>query len=570
MRTLTLGLLNNFRIIYILISFSALILLGCAKKGFPPGGPADTTPPEVKEISPPDGSTKIDLSPVIKITFSEKMQKKFTQEAVLLFPPESLKYNWDKNSLIIKPKSPLKPNKTYLVTIGTKAVDSRNNKLKSSFSFAFSTGDFLDSGFISGEIFYNGKPEPGVSVWAYLLSNSNDITLGKDRPAYVIQSENDGKYSLKYLSKGNYRLVAVKDLNSDLIWDPAKEPLGLTFSDIKIEDENMNAGNLDFNLGLRDTAHFLLKECLAIDHQKLKLVFNKNLDIKSAYELGNIWLNPVSDTQRVKIVNSYFLHGDYKNLYLQLGEKLKETEYKIQLLNLKDEGKNVLEKSFNSCQFRNIVNPDTVKPKILAFVPIKNQINLALDLEAKIFFSEAMNQKSVENNFSLKDSLGNLVKGIYNWEGPAHFIFQPEKNLTGKMTYQLELNTQEVFDLSGNRLSDTLWNIKFTTVNPDTFGSVALEVKSKEKYLENIFVNLTSLDKRQAYQRILDKSGKFLLETVLPGKYLLDGFVDLDDNGKYSFGKLSPFELAEPFAIYSDTISVRSRWETAGIVLEFK
>lgn len=562
--------LGDLKIISALIFGFTLIFLGCAKKGFPPGGPADTAPPDVIETFPPNGSTKVEPSSQLKITFSEKMQKKLSQEAVFLFPPESLEYKWEKNSLIIKPKTPLKPNRTYVVTVGTKATDSRNNQLKSSFSFAFSTGEVLDQGFISGKIFYNGKPEPGVSIWSYLLTDSKDFAPGKEKPAYVVQTEKNGNYSLLYLSQGDYRLMAVKDANLDLSWDPVKEPLGLTFSDAKIDEASLKVENLNFNLALRDTAQFQLKECQALDNQKIKLSFNKNLDKKTASNANNFTLTSSTDTNRVKIGLIYFLYGENKNLYLLTADKLRDAEYKVSIANLQDEEKNILTQNFNGCQFKGSAPADTAKPKILNFAPLKDQINLPLETEIEIFFTEPMNQKSVENNFSLKDSSGYLVKGNNSWENGTHFKFTPEQNLSERTNYSAGLATQNVSDLSGNLLRDTLWNIKFTTVNPDTFGSVSLEVKSKEQYLENIIVNLSSLDKKQNYRKVLDKSGKFIFNSVIPGHYFLDGFVDFDHNGEYSFGKISPFEPAEPFSIHPDTIKVRSRWETAGVVLEFK
>lgn len=562
--------LGNLKIISALIFSFTIIFLGCAKKGFPPGGPADITPAEVIETFPPSGSTKIEPTAQLKITFSEKMQKKLTQEAVLLFPAESLEYKWEKNSLILKPKTMLKPNRTYVVTVGTKAKDSRNNQLKNSFSFAFSTGEFLDQGFIGGKVFYNGKPEPGVSIWAYLLTDSKDFAPGKEKPAYVVQTEKNGNYSLLYLSQGDYRLMAVKDANLDLSWDPVKEPLGLTFSDAKIDEASLKVENLNFNLALRDTAQFQLKECQALDNQKIKLSFNKNLDKKTASNANNFTLTSSTDTNRVKIGLIYFLYGENKNLYLLTADKLRDAEYKVSIANLQDEEKNILTQNFNGCQFKGSPPADTAKPKILNFAPLKDQINLPLETEIEIFFTEPMNQKSVENNFTLNDSSENTVKGNYNWENGTHFKFVPEQNLSGKMTYSVQLTTQNVSDLRGNLLPDTLWNIKFTTLNPDTFGSVSLEVKSKEQYLENIIVNLSSLDKKQNYRKVLDKSGKFIFDAIIPGHYFLDGFVDFDHNGEYSFGKIAPFEPAEPFSIHPDTISVRSRWETAGVVLEFK
>ena len=561
---------GNLKIISALIFGFTLVFLGCAKKGFPPGGPADITPAEVIETFPPTGSTKVGLTSQIKITFSEKMQKKLSQEAVLFFPAESLEFKWEKNSLILRPKTPLKPNQTYVVTVGTKAVDSRNNQLKNSFSFAFSTGEFLDQGFIAGKVFYNGKPEPGVSIWAYLLTNTKDIAPGKEKPAYVVQTEKNGNYSLQYLSPGNYRLLAVKDVNLDLNWDPSKEPLALTFSDAKIDEASLKVENVNFNLALRDTAQFQLKECRALDNQKIKLAFNKSLDKKTAYNANNFTLTSSTDTSKVKIGQIYFLYGENKNLYLLTADKLRDAEYKVSIANLQDEEKNILAQNLNFCQFKGSPQADTTKPKILYSAPAKNQNNLPLETEIEIFFTEPMNQKSVENNFSLKDSSGNIVKGNYNWEDGALFKFTPEQRLSGPMTYVAELVVQKISDLNGNLLQDSVWNVKFTTVNPDTFGSVSLEVRSQEQYLENIILNLNSLDKKQNYQKVLDKSGKFIFESVIPGQYLLNGYVDLDHNGKYSFGKISPFEPAEPFSIHPDTVKVRSRWETAGIVLEFK
>lgn len=562
--------LGNLKIISALIFSFTLIFLGCAKKGFPPGGPADIAPPDVIETFPPNGSTKVEPSSQLKITFSEKMQKKFTQEAVLLFPAESLEYKWEKNSLVLKPKTMLRPNRTYVVTVGTKAADSRNNQLKSSFSFAFSTGEFLDQGFITGKVYYNGKPEPGVSIWAYLLTNTKDIAPGKEMPAYVVQTEKNGNYSLQYLSQGNYRLLAVKDVNSDLNWDPSKEPLGLSISDAKIDEASLRVENLNFNLTLRDTARFQLKECQVLDNQKIKLAFNKNLDKKTAYNANDFTLISSADTNRVKMSQIYSLYGENKNLYLLTAEKLRDAEYKVFIANLQDEEKNVLTQSFNGCQFKGSAHPDTTKPRILNSTPLKNQIDLRLEAEIEVFFTEPMNQKSVENNFTLKDSSGNMVRGNYNWEYGTHFKFVPEQSLSGRMAYSAQLATHNVSDLSGNILLDSIWNIKFTTVNPDTFGSISLEVKSKEQYLENIFINVNSLDKKQNYQKVLEKSGKFVFDAVIPGSYLFGGFVDLDHNGKYSFGKISSFEPAEPFSIHPDTIQVRSRWETAGVVLEFK
>ena len=38
-------------------------------------------------------------------------------------------------------------------------------------------------------------------------------------------------------------------------------------------------------------------------------------------------------------------------------------------------------------------------------------------------------------------------------------------------------------------------------------------------------------------------------------------YLDLDDNKKYSFGRLSPYKPSEWFKSIPDTISIRSNWD---------
>ena len=58
--------------------------------------------------------------------------------------------------------------------------------------------------------------------------------------------------------------------------------------------------------------------------------------------------------------------------------------------------------------------------------------------------------------------------------------------------------------------------------------------------------------------------------TWLPeGKYILGGYVDLNQDQKYSPGHFYPFEFAEPYFIQPDTIRIRKRWEVSDFNSEF-
>jgi uncharacterized protein (DUF2141 family) len=72
-----------------------------------------------------------------------------------------------------------------------------------------------------------------------------------------------------------------------------------------------------------------------------------------------------------------------------------------------------------------------------------------------------------------------------------------------------------------------------------------------------------------SYQITLSRTDSFAFERILPGKYILGGYMDTDEDGKLSVGQPLPFSPLEPFAMRSDTVQVRARWETEGVDLTF-
>ena len=70
--------------------------------------------------------------------------------------------------------------------------------------------------------------------------------------------------------------------------------------------------------------------------------------------------------------------------------------------------------------------------------------------------------------------------------------------------------------------------------------------------------------KGEKKQIILDKPGPYQFEKLFPGLYLIYGFRDRDGNGEYSYGKVIPYQPAERFFFFPDTIKTRSRWPNEG------
>jgi hypothetical protein len=80
------------------------------------------------------------------------------------------------------------------------------------------------------------------------------------------------------------------------------------------------------------------------------------------------------------------------------------------------------------------------------------------------------------------------------------------------------------------------------------------------------YVNIFPLSGRgNKIELKLKPDNTFLAEWLSDGEYRIGGFLDLDQNGKYSFGSLFPFSFSEPVFMSPDTIKIRKRWEVAGV-----
>lgn len=577
----------------ILLLILVLVLLHCAKEGMPPGGPEDTTPPKVISVSPKPDSTEVNLNSKIEITFSERMSEEPTEGAVFIspFPKEPFDYNWRGRTLILSSPEPFLKDRTYVVTIGTDAQDLRRNRLSQSYTFAFSTGNRLDLGTISGEVWVKqqtgfGK-ETGISIWAYLLlqdtteiNPENEKSAGSIGPDYVTQTDEEGKYSLMNLSLGTYRLFAVQDVNRDLSWNWETEAIGVTTKDVELTEKDMSKAFVDFIIDKKDKSRPSLLNCIILNKNLVKLEFDKEIEEKAAQDSTNFKVLSVLTQKPLKIISAYYQDTDTKEIFLLTEGTNPKEKYELKVLDLKDKAGNSMDTTSNTCIFDGSEIPDTVGPQIRAVLPKDGTTHVPFDIKVKLTFDLPPEPQPVEPNFSLVDSNEIQITGKVEWSSPNTFVFSPDSLLSGKMKYKIKLLGKGVFNLLGTvPMRDSIFTSDFVTIDPDTLGSVSGKVEINEKVKSvPIILSLWQVEPTGlSYQMTLSRSGSpdseliepFLFERILPGKYLLSGYIDLNRDGDLTLGQPEPFSPMEPFAHSSDTIYVRSRWETEGVELKF-
>ena len=262
---------------------------------------------------------------------------------------------------------------------------------------------------------------------------------------------------------------------------------------------------------------------------------------------------------------------DKKIVHLHFAEQSSEKDFDLYLGAFKDSSGNSVDSSSALKSFAFSASLDSVPPKLLSVDKSSTSKFIYLHDRLKINFSEAVSEESKDSSLTILNSDNENVPFLLTSVYPNVWDIYSEKGWASNETYSLHINLEEVKDLSGNPAADSVWTMKFRTVNTDTFGIISGTILTDAGFDMPLYVSANALKRRgRKVGTKVSAEGKFRLEDILPGKYFLDIFADSDRNGAYSLGSLAPYLNAELYFQSPDTVSVRSRWETSGHTIDFR
>ncbi|MBD3170400.1 MAG: hypothetical protein GF307_13025 [candidate division Zixibacteria bacterium] len=546
-----------------------LIIGSCAKSVPPPGGPEDKTPPEIVSVFPENGAVNIPVDTEIKIEFSESMTKtKFTDD-IFISPilEGDPKYEWKGATFIIKPDYDLNEDRTYVLVIGTNIADLRGNRLEYPYSLAFSTGETLDRGAIRGKAYVGDKIVKGLGIWIYELGDTTVPDPVNDPPQYATQAGEDGTYNLMYLAPSKYRIFAINDKNRDMLWDCGDEefataPYDLVLGDSLNEYSRVNMVAADF-----DTASPYIDKCTFHPGGRLEVKFDINMDSKSVTNLENFeFVSEQGGQCPFNPLSAYILPVDPQSVFIKGEITGEESACSLFVSGVKSKYGVENDTVGNSCLFLTKGETDTLAPSVIKTVPPNGNQNFPKNATILVHFNEPMMIDSVNAAFSLVDSLESAVEGTIDWQDSITMLYKPD-SLAGAMAYEIRLQPERVFDVSLNSMKDSVWASKFITMPDDTGGVVMGEVSSDAA--KPIGLVFRPLGRGESIVHILDRPGNFSLPGIPGGKYLISAFIDRDGDSTHFTGGYRPFRYSEPVVFYPDTVVVRPRWETDGIMIKF-
>ena len=531
-----------------LISFLSLliaeILLSCAQIVAPTGGKKDTLAPRIVKIIPANQSRNFN-GKQIDILFDEYVSVDNIQQQLSITPNLEGTYEtkiMPKGARLIFDK-PFKENTTYSLNFRNTFKDMNERNVAKNIRLVFSTGKNIDSLKVSGKVKnpLTNKPIMDVSVGLYIYSDT--LNPKKVKPYYFMKTDSSGIFTIENVAAGKYRIYAVNDINNNLLYEEAKENLGI----------------------IRDT--FSLKsnlENLEINVAKMEKIPNKVLKVRTT---------------------SNYIYIDYGRVIKSV--KINFVDKKDSMVYQQVEAKSI--RIFNTNQVYN----DTIKVKI----SVTDSLDRVFTHDQKIKFKEKPKKNdSVKEEFSMKTKPSNGEDIDLKEVGYTFTFTKPIKILDlnkiefmndtlvrvpvterdivwnkEKTEMKIKIDGKKPKDferlkiLKGTFISvenDSTTNFVSThpVRNSENYGTISGEIKNPRK--KNFFVEL--LDEQYQVIQKVDNVLKYEFAFVKAGIYYVRLIVDESGNGKWDSGDLEKNQVPEVIKFSPDKIKLKQNFELTG------
>jgi hypothetical protein len=252
----------------VLVAFA----VACASPGIPPGGPPDAEVPQIVRITPESNAVNVRASAIL-VHFDEVISERpgaaggggvpGLDGLVMLSPSDGRdQVNWRRTAIEIKPRRGFRPNTAYRVTILPGVADLRGNVVTEPTEIVFSTGPVIPSGAVRGVLFDWAAGAPAARARVE-LSTPADSTF-----RWSAQADSSGRFLVRDLAPGNYRVRAWIDANSD-------RRLGLGEASDTALVSLTDSASLELYAYVRDTLAPRLENVEAIDSTALRVRFDR-------------------------------------------------------------------------------------------------------------------------------------------------------------------------------------------------------------------------------------------------------------------------------------------------------
>jgi hypothetical protein len=554
-----------------------LCAFGCAQVKPLTGGEKDTIPPNIIKSIPERFSTNTN-SDYFFFEFDELIDASTLREKLIISPfyNGSFEVKTKKNTITIFFDSLFEDNTTYIFNFadGVTDVTERNPSLNS--KFVFSTGDKIDSSYISGVIHNPLKNELVEGALVGLYNKEDSLDLFHKKPVYFSLTDEGGRFRIENLKKDEYTIYAFFDENNNLQAEYKKELFGFLEESILIGDSIENLYIPIFNEDLTNLELLRKRERGSV----VDLVYNKKIkEYKvscvenisyglSDNNLLSVYRNKVQKDSiflqvSVKDVNNYIAEDSF---YIKFGEEVNtnnetKSSFKLKSNNADDSIEFKLEtnKPLIKYSIDNVeIKYDTVAlpKKFYGYYTKKKSNNL---IEGKMFIQVDSASKYIEKikKDIIADSLGFENDSIYKSVSGYY-----KRLNTSKLS--LEIKKGSIITIDNDSIKTIKEDLRIR--GKDYYGGLSGSVVNIENN-KNIIVELVN----EKFTQIINNKMKgysFDFQNIPPGKYYLRVIEDKNNNYEWDYYSIKKKIDSERITYYPELIEVLSNWTIEDLLFD--
>lgn len=573
----------------ILTAFTAAFILSCANIARPTGGPVDTTPPVFVRSNPKPNQLNFNKNK-IEIEFDEIIQIDKPSEKVIISPAqkEMPQIRTSGRKVIVELQDSLLPGTTYTIDFSDAISDNNEKNPLYNFSFSFSTGASIDTLQVGGVVLNAENLEPVTGMLVGLHSDLNDSAFTKSPMQRIAKSDAYGRFTIKNIGEGTYRIFGLNDANRDYKFDNPSEDIA--FFDMPITptvEMVMHADTIWSDSTTIDTIkmmalpHFYpnnlvlkvfneqfktryLEKNERKDRNRFSLIFaapDDSLPVLTPLNFQQkdwaiIEKNPTNDTLLYWIKDSAIYNMDT----LIFAAEYKRTDSLRQLSPFKDtlnlifrERKTVSRKSKKD-------KKDEDKAPVIEFLKISPQFSSIINIYEKLRFTfdqplDSINNESIKLELKV-DTVWTPVKDFtFYQDSLQHRVFFLKNKWKPGGEYRVSLDSLAAVSIYGNPSNKLFQPFKVKTV--EEYSNFYIETQGIK---DSAFVELlNSSDKPVRKSPVKDGGAEFIY--VDPGTYYIRLVKDRNGNGKFDTGNYAEKRQPEEVFYYPTSIDLKANWD---------
>ncbi len=592
--------------IFSLLSLSVLSFMvnSCARMGQPDGGWYDETPPKVVGAHPADGAVNVNTKK-INIYFSEFIKLDNDQSKIVVSPPqlEAPEIKSEGKSIRVTLADSLKANTTYTIDFSDAISDNNEGNPLGNYTYSFSTGDHIDTLQVAGYVLDAENLEPIKGILVGLYRNLADSAFIKLPMLRVSRTDSRGRFVVKGVAPGSYRVYALQDADGDYKFSQKSEKIAfsheiivpsckpdtrqdtlwtdsLHIKDItRVPYTHFLPDQLCFRAFTEETTdRYLLKSqrqnadhfvlFFSYGNPELPKIKGLNFNEKNAFivepserqDTITYWLRDSA------LVNQDTLRMQVNYLATDSLGKLKNKTDTLEILSKDPYAKRMKreQRTYQSWQkqqkkLKDKGEPyDLVMPKAAMSVEVNIPSNMAPDQNILFTFPKPLAKMDTAaiHLYAKHDTL--WYRAPFEFKKIRDRQYKLLAGWRPGIEYSLEVDSAAFTDIYGavsgkykqgiNIPSNDQFSSLFVTINGMTDSTIVVQL-------------LNQSDK--VVKEVSTKSGTAEFYYIAPGTYYLRMFVDRNKNGRWDTGNYTTDLQPEPVYYYPESVECRAKWDVS-------